>query len=184
MCIRQENIQDPAVDKPRYSDVARLGERHRHVSSLILAAMTIKNWHTAHLETLTSGQRAAGALRNSMGSWTFIGSFIGVMLLWAVVNSIVLADGSWDPYPYILLNLFLSMLAGLQGAILLIAAKRQDSISAAMAQHDFDTNVASKVEIDRLVDLCEQHKTMISELHALVTQLPGVPDASDQLPTR
>ena len=154
------------------------------MSSLIMAAMTIKNWHTAHLETLTLGQRAADALRNGMGSWIFIGSFIGVMLLWAVSNSIVLANGSWDPYPYILLNLFLSMLAGLQGAILLIAAKRQDGISAAMAQHDFDTNVASKVEIDRLVDLCEQHKTMINELHALVTQLPGVGKASEQPPRR
>ena len=53
-----------------------------------------------------------------------------------------------------------------------------------MAQHDFDTNLASRVEIDRLVHLCEQHKIMISELHAPVTQLPGVPDATDQLPTR
>ena len=51
-----------------------------------------------------------------------------------------------------------------------------------MAQHDFDANAASKVEIYRLVDLCEQHQTMISELHAFVTQLPGVPDASDQFP--
>ena len=57
-------------------------------------------------------------------------------------------------------------------------------MAAAMAQHDFDTNLASRVEIDRLVHLCEQHKIMISELHALVTQLPGVPDATDQLPTR
>jgi integrase len=46
---------------------------------------------------------------------------------------------SWDPYPYIVLNLFLSMLAGLQGAILLIAAKRQDAIAAALAQHDYAT---------------------------------------------
>jgi uncharacterized membrane protein len=149
-----------------------------------MAALTIKNWHTAHLETLTLGQRAADALRNGMGSWMFIGSFIGVMLLWAVINSIVLANGSWDPYPYILLNLFLSMLAELQGAILLIAASRQDGISAAMAQHDFDTKVASKVEIDRLVDLCEQHKTMISELHAHVTQLPGIANPTDHLPSR
>jgi uncharacterized membrane protein len=136
--------------------------------------MAIKNWHTAHLQTLTRGQRAADVLRNGMGSWPFIGSFVLAMLLWAVVNSVVLRNGSWDPYPYILLNLFLSMLAGLQGAILLIAAKRQDGISSAMAQHDFDTNLASKVEIDRLVELSEQHKDMISELRDLLRNHPGL----------
>lgn len=62
---------------------------------------------------------------------------------------------------------------GLQGAILLIAAKRQDGISSAMAQHDFDTNVASRVEIDRLIELCVQYKEIISELHDLVQQLLG-----------
>ncbi|RFA07764.1 hypothetical protein B7R21_15810 [Subtercola boreus] len=103
-----------------------------------------------------------------MGSWPFIGIFITLMGVWAGVNTIALKDGSWDPYPYILLNLFLSMLAGLQGAILLIAAKRQDSISAAMAKHDFDTNVASKTEIDRLLQLGEQHLQMITELTELV----------------
>ena len=136
--------------------------------------MTTENWHTAHLQTLTRGQRAADVLRNGMGSWPFIGSFVLAMLLWAGLNSVVLRNGSWDPYPYILLNLFLSMLAGLQGAILLIAAKRQDGISSAMAQHDYDTNVASKVEIDRLVELSEQHKAMISELHDLIQNRPQV----------
>lgn len=69
------------------------------------------------------------------------------------------------------------MLAGLQGAILLIAAKRQDALSAVMAQHDYDTNLAAKVEIDRLIELGEQHKQMITELHDLVKQLAGQPGA-------
>ncbi|MDJ0355339.1 DUF1003 domain-containing protein [Paenarthrobacter sp. PH39-S1] len=114
--------------------------------------MAITNWHTQHQQSLTAGQRGADALRNGMGSWPFIAAFIIAMVLWAAVNSIVLVNNSWDPYPYILLNLFLSMLAGLQGAILLISAKRQGAISSAMAmaKHDYDTNVAAKVEIDRL----------------------------------
>ena len=132
------------------------------------------NWHADHLRTLTRGQRAADALRNGMGSWPFIGTFLAVMALWAVLNTVVLVGGAWDPYPYILLNLFLSMLAGLQGAILLIAAKRQDAISAAMAQHDYDTNVAAKVEIERLITLSEQQSRMLSELQALVLRIPGL----------
>ncbi len=132
--------------------------------------MKISNWHQDHQQGLTAGQRAADVLRNAMGSWRFIGSFIAVMIVWAVINSLLLGAGAFDPYPYILLNLFLSMLAGLQGAILLIAAKRQDSISATMAQHDYDTNVAARTEIDRLLEMGEQHRLMLLELRALVAE--------------
>jgi uncharacterized membrane protein len=110
-------------------------------------------WHEKHKASLTKGQRAADILRNGMGSWPFVGSFIGFMLIWAAINTWALAAGAWDPYPYILLNLLLSMLAGLQGAILLIAAKRQDAIAAAMAQHDFDTNIRAKEEIELLISI-------------------------------
>ncbi|WP_434620668.1 DUF1003 domain-containing protein [Arthrobacter sp. A5] len=135
--------------------------------------MDITNWHTQHQQPLTAGQRAADALRNGMGSWPFIAAFIIAMVLWAAVNSSVLVNNSWDPYPYILLNLFLSMLAGLQGAILLISAKRQDAISSAMAKHDYDTNVAAKVEIDRLIQLGGQHREMMTELRTMLLQMTG-----------
>jgi uncharacterized membrane protein len=123
-----------------------------------------RTWHPAHLEDLTFGQRAADVMRNGMGSWPFIAVLVSMMLLWAVINTMVLGNTSWDPYPYILLNLGLSMLAGLQGAILLIAAKRQDGISAAMALHDFETDTAAKQEIDRLIQLSEQQLAVILEL--------------------
>jgi uncharacterized membrane protein len=130
---------------------------------------TIRNWHTAHRESLTRGQRAADVMRNSMGSWTFVGGFVLFMAAWAFVNS-TLPRGAWDPYPFILLNLFLSMLAGLQGAILLIAAKRQDAIAAALAQHDYDTNVAAKTDIEKLIDINERQLEMIRNLHQLLAQ--------------
>jgi uncharacterized membrane protein len=135
--------------------------------------MKIRNWHEDHQQSLTTGQRAADLLRNAMGSWRFIGGFVATMIIWAVVNTLVLARDAFDPYPYILLNLFLSMLAGLQGAILLIAAKRQDSINATMAQHDYDTNVAARAEIDRLLEMGEQHRLMLVELRALVVESRG-----------
>ena len=89
-------------------------------------------------------------MRNGMGSWRFVFAFLGFMAVWALVNS--LARG-WDPYPFILLNLFLSMLAGLQGAILLIAAKRQDAIAADLARHDYDTNIAAKRDVEVLLEV-------------------------------
>jgi uncharacterized membrane protein len=82
-------------------------------------------------EQLTAGERAADLVRNGMGSWPFVFSFLGFMALWAGANG----DHGFDPYPFILLNLFLSMIAGLQGAILLISAKRADTISSEVAVH-------------------------------------------------
>jgi uncharacterized membrane protein len=104
----------------------------------------LKNWHEAHKDGRTTGEIAADKLRNGMGSWPFVGSFLVFMLLWMVL-------AGFDPFPFILLNLLLSTLAGLQGAILLIAAKRMDAISAAMAQHDFEVN-SEALEILRKLD--------------------------------
>ena len=93
----------------------------------------------------------------------FIAAFVLFMLAWAVIN---LTAAAWDPYPYILLNLFLSMLAGLQGAILLIAAKRQDAIAAALAQHDYETNLAAKHEIEELMEINRLQLALLRELQA------------------
>jgi len=122
-------------------------------------------WHQHERNSLTRGERAADYMRNAMGSWTFVGGFVLVMIAWALVNS---AIAGWDPYPFILLNLFLSMLAGLQGAILLIASKRQDSIAAALAQHDFDTNLAAAADIEALLAINRQQVLMMEQITALI----------------
>lgn len=122
-----------------------------------------RNWHEEHKDALTVGQRAADRMRNIMGSWSFVAVFITLMGLWAVANNL-LGDRAWDRYPYILLNLFLSMLAGLQGAILLIAAKRMDAISGAMAQHDYETDLAAKAEIEALAKLNAEQLSILQDI--------------------
>ena len=124
---------------------------------------SLANWHKQHKQNLSAGDRAADKLRNGMGSWKFVFSFLIFMALWALANTVA-TFSHWDKYPFILLNLFLSMLAGLQGAILLIAAKRQDAISAAMAKHDYDTNVRAKKEVEELMAVNEQQLKLIKEL--------------------
>src|SRR5206468_11351483 len=106
-------------------------------------------------------------MRNTMGSWRFVFVFVAFMLVWAACNT---AAGIHhrDKYPFILLNLFLSMLAGLQGAILLIAAKRVDAISAAMAEHDYRTNVEAKKEVEELMAINREQLQRIEELLAHV----------------
>jgi uncharacterized membrane protein len=126
-----------------------------------------RTWHGQHKASLTAGDRAADTLRNGMGSWAFVGVFIAFMGVWAVVNTYLLAAEAWDPYPYILLNLFLSMLAGLQGAILLIAAKRQDAIASAMAQHDYETDVRAEAQIEMLLAINSEQLEILRELRAM-----------------
>ena len=125
--------------------------------------MPHRNWHQQHKDNLTTGERAADKMRNGMGSWRFVFFFILFMAAWAALNTTGLVH-HWDKYPFILLNLFLSMLAGLQGAILLIAAKRQDAISAAMAENDFRTNVQAKKEVEELMAINQQQLKLIEEL--------------------
>lgn len=122
-----------------------------------------QNWHKKHEASLSAGDRAADKMRNSMGSWGFVFAALIFMGGWTLLNS-VHGFHHWDKYPFILLNLFLSMLAALQGAILLIAAKRADGISAAMAEHDYQTNVESKKEIEDLMAINQQQLKLIEQL--------------------
>jgi uncharacterized membrane protein len=100
----------------------------------IVTEETTRHWteaHPAFEAPLTLGERSADRMRHGMGSWAFVFAFIAFMLVWAAWNGTT----GFDPFPFILLNLFLSMLAGLQGAILLISAKRADQISGQLALH-------------------------------------------------
>jgi len=124
----------------------------------------IYNWHRKQKETLKPGDRAADVVRNGMGSWRFVFFFLVFMGIWATLNTIV-PILHWDPYPFILLNLFLSTLAALQGSILLIAAKRQDAISSAMAKHDYETNIRAKKEIEELMSIHQNQMRMIQTIY-------------------
>ena len=120
-------------------------------------------------DQLTFGERAADKMRNTMGSWTFVFCFFAFMILWAVANSIFYFGGNhgkhgFDPYPYILLNLFLSMMAGVQAAALLIAAKRADQISSEVALH-------TERNTDDLKTLLEQNTDLTVVVHDLTQQV-------------
>ena len=90
--------------------------------------------HVRSGEKLTLGERAADAMRNGMGSWAFVFGALIFLATWMVYNG----KNGFDPYPFILLNLVLSCIAALQGAILLIAAKRSDQISSELAKHTYE----------------------------------------------
>ena len=103
-------------------------------------------------------------------TWPFVFGFFGVMIAWALTNTLffehVLHHKAFDPYPYILLNLFLSMLAGVQAAALLIAAKRADAISSEVALHTagntddimrlIEENTVLTAHVKKATDLLEE----------------------------
>lgn len=112
-------------------------------------------------EQLTRGERAADKLRDGMGSWGFVISALVFLAGWMLGNRNV----GFDKYPFILLNLILSCLAAMQGAILLIAAKREDQISSELARNDYETNL----EADLIV---KEIQTLTREIHAHTVQVP------------
>lgn len=119
-------------------------------------------------DQLTRGERWADRLRNGMGSWGFVISALVFLAGWMLGNRNV----GFDPYPFILLNLVLSCLAAMQGAILLIAAKREDQISSELARHDYETNVEAMTEIKAIL-------AQVSEIrdHTVPPEVLNKPDA-------
>ncbi|MDH5521147.1 MAG: DUF1003 domain-containing protein [Acidimicrobiia bacterium] len=116
-------------------------------------------------EDLTFGERAADRLRNGMGSWGFVFTALFFLAGWMVGNR----SSGFDPYPFILLNLILSCIAALQGAILLIAARRSDQIAAELANHDYQTNVDA-------ADMIKAIETMTGEIHRHLVADSGAVD--------
>jgi uncharacterized membrane protein len=119
----------------------------RHVAGRKLIA---RNVAKAFVDTRASrGQRAADAVASFGGSWTFVGLFGATLLAWVALNAaLLLSRGStFDPYPYILLNLLLSMLAAIQAPIILMSQNRQSEKDRLSAEHDYEVNLKAELEI-------------------------------------
>ena len=117
-------------------------------------------------DELTAGERAADRLRNGMGSWTFVLASLAFLGAWMALNR----SAGFDPFPFILLNLVLSCLAAMQGAILLIAAKRSDQIAVSeLARHDYEADTRTR-------DIVEHLSQEIAALRAEQSQLLALLD--------
>lgn len=103
-------------------------------------------------EQLTFGQRLADNVAKFGGSWTFISIFAVILLGWVFLNSVILVKykDAFDPYPYILLNLFLSMLAAIQAPIIMMSQNRQAAKDRLDATHDYEVNLKAEIEIEHL----------------------------------
>lgn len=102
-------------------------------------------------EKYTLGQRAADKIAKFAGSWAFIFSFTGILLLWMVVN-VLLAAKAFDPYPFILLNLVLSCVAAVQAPLIMMSQNRQEEKDRRRAENDYKVNLKTEIMIEDLYD--------------------------------
>ena len=102
-------------------------------------------------EKYTLGQRAADAIAKFAGSWAFIFSFTGVLVVWMIVNA-VLASKAFDPYPFILLNLVLSCVAAIQAPLIMMSQNRQEEKDRRRAENDYKVNLKTEIMIEDLYD--------------------------------
>lgn len=108
-----------------------------------------RNTNYEFAENLTFGQRIADKVASFGGSWTFIFIFVFVLLAWIALNTFILArkGEAFDPYPYILLNLFLSMIAAIQAPVIMMSQNRHAEKDRIDATHDYEVNLKAEIEI-------------------------------------
>ena len=140
-----------------------LSAAEHHVLSLFLERKHVaRNTIAEYSDQMTFGQRLADRVAAIGGSWGFIIGFATIIICWVALNSIILARSGkdFDPYPYILLNLFLSMIASIQAPVIMMSQNRQAVKDRLDATHDYEVNLKAELEIlelhRKMDDLREQ----------------------------
>ena len=119
----------------------------------------------AYQSKQVTGERVADAIARIGGSWAFIIGFLGFLLAWTVVNTILLSKDAFDPYPFIFLNLVLSMLAALQAPIIMMSQNRQAARDRFEASKDYEVNLKAEIELMALHHKIDTH--FLDEIAAL-----------------
>ncbi len=165
-------------------DLGELDELEQEVvSSLRDNALLSENINEEYEQTLTFGDRIADKVAEFGGSWKFIIWFAVVLAIWITVNTVLVIAGPFDPYPFILLNLVLSLLAAIQAPIIMMSQNRQEDRDRIRAENDYQVNLKSEMEVRlinekldqllhqemrRFMEVQEIQMEMLNEVHAKV----------------
>jgi len=151
------------------------------LASLAEEEMVARNADTEFDEKLSLGQRLSDRMASFGGSWGFIGAFGAVMAVWILYNS--LASASFDPFPYILLNLCLSCLAAIQAPIIMMSQNRQEARDRARSVNDYRINLKAEIEIRslhaKLDSLISHQWQRLLEIQELQTEMLAERDKKD-----
>jgi len=123
--------------------------RQFHASQQLVRNRASRNPNEVIEEKATIGDRLADAVAHFGGSWSFIITALVVLVIYVTIN-VILRGAAWDPYPFILLNLFLSMLAAIQAPVIMMSQNRQDSKDRVRGELDYDVNRRAEREIQNV----------------------------------
>jgi CRP/FNR family cyclic AMP-dependent transcriptional regulator len=140
-----------------------------HASQQLVRVRANRNPNQVIEAEATFGQRIADRVAGFGGSWTFIIIFLAVLVIYTAVN-VVLGKTAWDPYPFILLNLFLSMLAAIQAPVIMMSQNRQDTKDRLRSELDFDVNRRAESEIQGLARKLNLIGDKINDVEDLLRQ--------------
>ena len=156
--------------------VCEIGSRLRQTNMLVSQRVT-RNVNTEMEKKLTVGQRIADKVAAFGGSWRFIILYSSILIVWMAANTFLLARYSsgaqFDPYPYILLNLMLSMTAAMQAPVILMSQNRSTERDRFAAEQDFKVNLKSELMLDSLTRNDRERSVQIEQLMGAVTSLQG-----------
>src|SRR5258708_7655242 len=143
--------------------------RQFHAAQQLVRLRSTRNPNEVIEKEATLGERVADSVARFGGSWSFIILFGAVLVVYSGVN-IVLGRSAWDPYPFILLNLFLSMLAAIQAPVIMMSQNRQDTKDRLRGELDFDVNRRAESEIQGLASKLNQLDDKIDDVVDLLRQ--------------
>jgi CRP/FNR family cyclic AMP-dependent transcriptional regulator len=168
LCIEvdRSDIQVLLERKPHAGmDMLAVLGRQFHGSQRLVRIRSQRNPNQIIEEEATFGEHIADRVAHFGGSWSFIIIFLVLLLIYSLIN-VALGKSAWDPYPFILLNLFLSMLAAIQAPVIMMSQNRQDTKDRLRSELDFDVNRRAEAEIQALS----------RKMHALAEKLDDVQD--------
>ena len=157
--LSSERFQNFLIEHPdcAIDVICEIGSRLRQ-TNLLVTQRASRNVNEVMEKQYTFGQRVADQVAAFGGSWTFIFLFGGILVVWMVTNTLLLArfgrgdhGAQWDPYPYILLNLMLSTLAALQAPVIMMSQNRAAEKDRLAAEQDFKVNLKSELMLEELV---------------------------------
>jgi CRP/FNR family cyclic AMP-dependent transcriptional regulator len=143
--------------------------RQFHASQQLVRIRSTRNPNEVIEREATLGDRIADAVARLGGSWTFITTFLAILMVYTYAN-VTLGRSAWDPYPFILLNLFLSMLAALQAPIIIMSQNRQDTKDRLRGELDFDVNRRAESEIQGMARKLNLLSDKIDDVEDLLRQ--------------
>jgi len=170
ICIEvdRKDIETLLLRKPHAGmDMLTVLGRQIHAAQQLVRVRAARNPNELIEKESTFGERIADVVAGFGGSWTFIITFLMILVVYSTAN-VVLGRSAWDPYPFILLNLFLSMLAALQAPVIMMSQNRQDTKDRLRGELDYDVNRRAEAEVQGLSRKVNQLAEKIDDIEEML----------------